>query len=73
MKTGQFFEINVTKGGLHVFATDSTIRSYSASYVSKLVELFKEKFPKEEGYDITVTTWSCGCPALPSVIKEQLK
>lgn len=70
MKTGQFFEINISQKRKHVFATDSSIRHYSESHIVEMLELFKQRFPKEEGYDISVTTWSCGCPKLPDAIEQ---
>jgi len=73
MKTGTFFEINVSYKGHGLFATDSSIRSYSSSHVAKLVKLFKEKFPKDEGYRVTVTCWHTGCPAMPEEIKKELE
>lgn len=55
------YEINVAvknKRGLwcHLFATD--LRSCpNERAAKKLYELFKEKFPESEGYDISVTYW----------------
>jgi hypothetical protein len=73
MKTGTFFEINVSHKGHGVFATDSSIRSYDVDHVVKLVKLFKEKFPKNEGYKVSVTCWQTGCPAMPEEIKKELE
>jgi hypothetical protein len=70
MKTGTFYEINITKKGIHVFATDSTIRSYNDSQILKLLKLFKLKFPESEDYQVSVTAWHCGAPVLPKNVKE---
>lgn len=71
MKTGTFFEINVSLDGKHLFATDSTIRSYSEKEIEKLMELFLKKFPKEEKYTITISTWTCsGSICLPESLKK---
>ena len=60
MKTGTFFEINVCgPDGKHLFATDSTTRSYSEQQIASLMEIFLEKFPKEEKYKVSITTWKC--------------
>lgn len=39
------YEINVSRNGKHVFATDSHIRSYHATDIASLVSLFKTVFP----------------------------
>lgn len=55
------YEINVAKRDSwekwrHLFATDT--RSLRTETEAKeLYELFKKKFPKSEGYDISVTYW----------------
>jgi hypothetical protein len=51
------WEINISKGGRHVFATDSTIRTYHAEQIRDIILLFHEKFPKEEGYVMAVTAF----------------
>lgn len=73
MKTGTFFEINVTNEGRHVFATDSTIRSYGEPDVEKLLLLFNEKFPKSEGYGVSVTSWRCGGQGLSEKLQERIE
>ena len=46
------FEINVSLNGHHLFATHE--RSISNNYELKhVLTIFKEKFPKSEGYEIT--------------------
>ena len=55
------YEINVAikdKNGRwrHLFATD-TRSLHTEREAKELYELFKEKFPESEGYDITVTYW----------------
>ena len=49
-----YYEINVSLNGKHLFATHE--RSLRGEYdFRKVVELFKEKFPEEEGYQLTAT------------------
>lgn len=55
------YEINVAKKdswGMwrHLFVTD-TRSLHTESEAKELYELFKEKFPESEGYDISVTCW----------------
>ncbi len=55
-----YYEINVAQYGHHLFATAE--RSVSNIWeLEKIYNLFKEKFPKSEGYEISVTKWEkCG-------------
>ena len=49
-----YYEINVSLNGRHFFATDK--RSITTERALKEVyEVFKEKFPQEDGYDILVS------------------
>lgn len=49
-----YYEINVSKDGKHLFATDK--RSITNKNALKNVyEVLKEKFPPEEGYDMLVS------------------
>ena len=49
-----YYEINVSLNDRHFFATDK--RSITNKQALKEVyNVFKEKFPKEEGYDIIVS------------------
>lgn len=49
-----YYEINVSLNDKHFFATDK--RSITNKRALKEVyNVFKEKFPKEEGYDIIVS------------------
>ena len=51
-----YYEINVSKNGKHLFATAE--RSITVSWEAEhIYNLFKEKFPENEGYKITVTRW----------------
>lgn len=51
-----YYEINVALNGRHFFATAE--RSITDKQKLKDVyKVFKEKFPKEEGYEISVTYW----------------
>ena len=48
-----YYEINVSLDGVHLFAT--TERSAQTKYaLDKILTIFKEKFPKKEGYAISV-------------------
>ena len=52
-----YYEINVALNGKHLFATAD--RSITNPYkAEKIYNLFKEKFPEEEGYTISVTEWN---------------
>ena len=52
------YEINVALNGTHFFATD--MRSIqNLSTLNEILGVFKEKFPKTEGYSITVTQIIC--------------
>ena len=49
-----YYEINVSQNGKHLFATAE--RSLTNSWeMEKVYKLFKDKFPKSEGYKISVT------------------
>lgn len=51
-----YYEINVSLNGRHLFATDK--RSITSERALKEVyEVFKKKFPMEEGFDILVSYW----------------
>ena len=48
-----YYEINISLNGKHFFATSE--RSITnKSTLDKVYKTLKEKFPKEEGYNITV-------------------
>lgn len=51
-----YYRINVSKNGRYLFATEQggIIWEFDAK---KIVELFKEKFPENEGYKIDVIKW----------------
>lgn len=50
------YEINVSLNGRHFFATNE--RSITNSWdLTKIYKVFKEKFPEEEGYKLTVTQY----------------
>lgn len=51
-----YYEINVSKDGKHLFATDRRCIEFPWN-LAKIYPLFKEKFPESEGYKITVTYW----------------
>lgn len=49
-----YYEINVALNGQHFFATDK--RSITNQWaLERVYKVLKEKFPVEEGFDITVT------------------
>ena len=51
-----YYEINVSLNGQHLFATAE--RSATNEWTAeKLYKLFKEKFPEENGYKISMTRW----------------
>ena len=52
----RYFEINVSLNGLHFFATAE--RSLTTrSQMQRAFDIFAEKFPISEGYEITITEW----------------
>lgn len=51
-----YYEINVSKDGIHFFATSE--RSINMqSTLEKILEVFVEKFPESEGYKISVNKY----------------
>lgn len=51
-----YYEINISLNGKHLFATAE--RSITNNLkVEKVYNIFKEKFPEEEGYKIDITYW----------------
>lgn len=52
-----YYEINVSLNGKHLFATAerSIVNTFQ---LQKVYNLFKEKFPEEDGYKINVTKWN---------------
>ena len=51
-----YYEINVSLNGKHFFATAE--RSVTGEWrLREVYKVLKEKFPKEEGYEISVTRW----------------
>lgn len=51
-----YYEITISINGKHLFAT--TERSITNSWeLAEVYVILKKKFPKEEGYDITVARW----------------
>lgn len=51
-----YYEINVTLNGKHFFATAE--RSITNRWdLNNKLKIFINKFPKEEGYEISVTKW----------------
>ena len=55
-----YFEINVSKNGKHLFATSPySLPAHSDKSAIVLYELFRDKFPENEGFEIRVTKWVC--------------
>ena len=51
-----YYEINVSLNGQHFFATDK--RSITNKIALEVIyKILKQKFPLEEGYDITVSKY----------------
>jgi len=51
-----YYEVNVTLNGRHLFAT-SPRSVQTEEELEKVSEIFKEKFPSEEGFEVTVQYW----------------
>lgn len=52
------FEINVSKDGVHFFATaPRSLPVYSTKKLDDVLNVIREKFPESEGYKISVTRW----------------
>lgn len=49
-----YYEINVSLKGKHLFATHERSLQNKDDLL-KVAKLFKEKFPEEEGYQLTAT------------------
>ncbi len=51
-----YYEINVSLNGSHFFATaERSIKNIRELEI--IYNIFKEKFPEEEGYNIMITKW----------------
>lgn len=51
-----YYEINVSLYGKHFFAThERSIRTKAELH--RVLEVFMQKFPKSEGYEVSVTYW----------------
>lgn len=66
MSTLSHHAITVSRNGKHVFTTDSaTGHHWTSAYATDLFWLFTAKFPKTDGYDVSMTYWDCsGTPGL---------
>lgn len=56
MLPGLYFEINVSWNGQHFFATAPKSLTDAARARAVFEDLYK-RYPKGEGYEITVTKW----------------
>lgn len=51
-----YYEINVSKNGVHLFATAE--RSAQSPWSARAIfEEIEKRFPEEEGFTVTVTLW----------------
>lgn len=50
------FEINIALNGKHLFATHERSITDTDKY-NKVLAILKEKFPEDEGYQISATLW----------------
>ena len=54
MDVASWYEINVAKNGLHLFATAK--RSITNKWqLEEVFPIIKQKFPEKEGYNVSVT------------------
>lgn len=60
MSMPSHYEINVSLNGIHYFATAPRSGQIDQNKLQALVDDFRARFPQEEGFEITVTHWSCG-------------
>lgn len=52
------YEINVAFNGKHLFAThERSLSNLLPDDALKVFHLMEEKFPKSEGYEVTMTEW----------------
>lgn len=51
-----YYRINVSKDGRYMFATEQCGICYRED-AEKVYNLFLEKFPKEDGYKVSMTYW----------------
>lgn len=52
-----YYEINVSLGGSHLFATHKRSIQTSAQ-LQKVASIFVNKFPASEGFNISITYWA---------------
>lgn len=55
-----YYEINISWFGSHFFATSKHSLGTEAK-AKEVYEVLREKFPENEGYDITVARWENDC------------
>lgn len=51
------FTINVSCGGLQLFRTEEADNGIDNINRDKVVQVFTEKFPKSEGFEVMVVDW----------------
>lgn len=51
-----YYRINVSRNGMYLFATEQGGIT-SRGHADEVLGLFLEKFPKEQGYNVTMTYW----------------
>lgn len=54
------YEINVSKDGLHFFATAERTGAISRAHVARVYAELVLRFPTREGYDVIVSYYDCG-------------
>jgi len=52
-----FYEINVSQNGRHFFAT-APRSAVTRDQAEKIVDTFRDKFSRTDGYQIEVTFWN---------------
>jgi hypothetical protein len=58
-----YYRINVAKNGVYLFATEAVGGGgggiTSKDKADEVIELFKEKFPVSEGFNVSCVYWQC--------------
>ena len=53
-----YYDINVSLNGWHFFGTHPrSLKDEDQAY--RVLEVIKAKFPESEGYEVSMTYWSC--------------
>ena len=54
-----FYEINVSRSGMHFFATAPRSGTGTEEDARCIFDALKKRFTEEDGYRITCTHWEC--------------